>query len=111
VAKLFCETGVIVIVSFISPTEFSRDQARNIIGENDFILVYVNASLKECENRDVKGLYKKARMGLIPMFTGIDSPFDPPDEPDIEIKTDQVAVKEGVAHLLDFILPLVEYRE
>jgi adenylylsulfate kinase len=111
VAKLFCETGVIAIVSFISPTDFSRDQARQIIGDNDFILVYVNASLKECENRDVKGLYKKARMGLLPMFTGIDSPYDPPDSPDIEVKTDAVTVQEGVEHLLQHILPLVEYIE
>jgi adenylylsulfate kinase len=111
VAKLFCETGVIVIVSFISPTEFSREQARGIIGENDFILVYVNASLKECESRDVKGLYKKARMGLLPMFTGIDSPYDPPDKPDIEVKTEQVTVKEGVEQLLNHILPLVEFSE
>jgi adenylylsulfate kinase len=111
VAKLFCETGVIVIVSFISPTEFSREQARQIIGDNDFILVYVNASLEKCESRDVKGLYKKARMGLIPMFTGIDSPFDTPDKTDIEIKTDRVTVQEGVEHLLRNILPRVEYRE
>ncbi|OFY60003.1 MAG: adenylyl-sulfate kinase [Bacteroidetes bacterium RBG_13_46_8] len=111
VAKLFCETGVIVIVSFISPTEFSREQARKIIGENDFILVYVNASLEECENRDVKGLYKKARMGLIPMFTGIDSPFDPPDKTDIEVKTDEVTVQEAVDHLLKNILPRVEYSK
>jgi adenylylsulfate kinase len=111
VAKLFCETGVIAIVSFISPTEFSREQARRIIGENDFILVYVNASLKTCESRDIKGLYKKARMGLIPMFTGIDSPFDQPDKPDIEVKTDEVSVQEGVNQLLHCILPRVEYKK
>jgi len=111
VAKLFCETGVVVMVSFISPTEFSREQACKIIGEDDFILVYVNASLKECESRDVKGLYKKARMGLIPMFTGIDSPYDPPDKPDIEVKTDQVTVREGVELMLKQILPLIEFNE
>jgi adenylylsulfate kinase len=109
VSKLFCETGVIVIVSCISPTEFSREQARQIIGDNDFILVYVNASLEVCEQRDVKGLYRKARMGLIPMFTGIDSPFDPPDAVDIEVKTDEVTLQEGIKHLLQHILPRVEY--
>ena len=76
VAKLFCETGVIVITSFISPTDFSRKQARDIIGDNDFILLYVNAPIEVCEQRDVKGLYKKARTGMIPMFTGIDSAFE-----------------------------------
>jgi adenylylsulfate kinase len=111
VAKLFCETGVIIIVSFISPTNFSREQACQIIGENDFIMVYVNASLEVCESRDVKGLYKKARMGLIPMFTGIDSPFDPPDKTDIEVKTDRITVQEGVELLLKYILPRVKYRE
>jgi adenylylsulfate kinase len=111
VAKLFCETGVIVIVSFISPTDFSREQARRIIGENDFILVYVNASLKMCETRDCKGLYKKARMGLIPMFTGIDSPFDPPAKADIEVKTDSSPVEKGIDLLLNNILPRVKYNE
>jgi adenylylsulfate kinase len=111
VAKLFCDTGVIVIVSFISPTNFSREQARNIIGENDFTLAYINASFETCENRDVKGLYRKARMGLIPMFTGIDSPYEPPANPDIEVKTDQVSVQEGAEQMLKHILPSVEYIE
>ncbi|MBN1414179.1 MAG: adenylyl-sulfate kinase [Bacteroidales bacterium] len=111
VAKLFCHTGVVTIVSFISPTIFSREQARQIIGESDFVLVYVNASLETCEKRDVKGLYKKARMGLIPMFTGIDSPFDIPDKADIEIRTDQLSVQECIDHLMEYILPRVEYNE
>jgi adenylylsulfate kinase-like enzyme len=98
-------------VSFISPTVFSREQARKIIGENDFVLVYVNASMETCEKRDVKGLYKKARMGLIPMFTGIDSPFDIPDKADIEIRTDQLSVHECIDHLMEYILPRVEYNE
>lgn len=111
VAKLFCDTGVIAIVSFISPTNFSRRQARTIIGENDFILVYVNASFEVCEQRDVKGLYKKARMGLIPMFTGIDSPFEPPDNADIEVRTDRFTVQECIDKLLKYFLPNVEYSE
>jgi adenylylsulfate kinase len=111
VAKLFCSTGVIVIVSFISPTNFSREQARKIIGDDDFVLAYVNSSFDVCEKRDVKGLYKKARMGLIPMFTGIDSPFDLPEKPDIEVRTDQVSVQEGVDQLLNYILPHVEYSK
>jgi len=111
VAKLFCDTGVIVITSFISPTDFSREQARTIIGDNDYMLLYVNASIEVCEQRDVKGLYKKARMGLIPMFTGIDSPFESPGNVDIEVRTDQTSVQECVEKILNFILPRVEYSE
>lgn len=111
VAKLFCETGVIVITSFISPTEFSREQARDIIGSDDFILLYVNASMEVCEQRDVKGLYKKARMGLIPMFTGIDSPFESPASADIEVRTDRLPVHECIERILKSILPQVEYIE
>ncbi len=111
VAKLFCETGVIVITSFISPTEFSREQACGIIGDRDFILLYVNASMEVCEQRDVKGLYKKARMGLIPMFTGIDSPFETPVKVDIEVRTDRLPVEQCLEKILQFIIPQVEYRE
>ncbi|MBN2273315.1 MAG: adenylyl-sulfate kinase [Bacteroidales bacterium] len=111
VAKLFCETGVIVIATFISPTEFSREQARGIIGSDDFMLLYVNASIEVCEKRDVKGLYKKARIGLIPFFTGIDSPFDPPENADIEVETDRISVEEAIDKILSKIIPCVEYRK
>jgi len=111
VAKLFCDTGVIVITSFISPTDFSRKQAREITGDNDFILLYVNAPIEVCEQRDVKGLYKKARTGMIPMFTGIDSAFDDPQRVDIEVRTDSASVQECVEKILKYILPRVEYSE
>ncbi len=111
VAKLFCQTGVIVITSFISPTAFSREQARAIVGDNDYILLYVNASMEVCERRDVKGLYKKARMGLIPLFTGIGSAFEAPELVDIEVRTDQTSVQECVEKILKYILPRVEYSE
>ncbi len=87
VSKLFLNCGIICINSFISPTKEIRDMAKDIIGEENFIEVYVNAPIEVCEKRDVKGLYKKARKGEIKNFTGIDSPFDCPLNPDIELKT------------------------
>lgn len=89
VAKLFSDAGVITICSFVSPTIQIRELAKNIIGQNDFHEVYINASLESCENRDVKGLYKKARAGEIKDFTGIHQPFEAPANPWLEIKTDK----------------------
>ncbi len=89
VAKLLVANGIIVIVSFISPTRKIRALAKKIIGKNDFVEIYINTSLEVCEERDVKGLYKKARKGEISDFTGIHSPFEAPGYPDIEISTVQ----------------------
>ncbi|MEL7533981.1 MAG: adenylyl-sulfate kinase [Bacteroidota bacterium] len=86
-AKLFMEGGVICLCSFVSPTVKIREMARQIIGSEDFIEVFVNAPLSVCEERDVKGLYKKARAGEIKQFTGIDAPFEAPPHPTVEIKT------------------------
>jgi adenylylsulfate kinase len=87
-AKLFMNCGVVTICSFISPTEEIRNMAKNIIGEKDFFEVYVNAPFEVCEQRDVKGLYKKARTGELKNFTGLDAPFEAPKNPGLEIKTD-----------------------
>jgi adenylylsulfate kinase len=111
VSKLLINCGIIVISCFISPTISIRAMAREIIGDKDFIEVYVNAPIEVCEERDVKGLYKKAREGYIKDFTGIDAPFDIPPKPDIEIKTDMLTIKESVNMLLSFILPQIEYRK
>lgn len=86
-AKLFLNCGIITICSFISPTEEIRSIARNIIGEADFCEVYVECPFEECEKRDVKGLYKKARAGEIKNFTGLDAPFEPPIAPSILVNT------------------------
>jgi adenylylsulfate kinase len=110
VAKLFVDCGVITIVSFISPTNNSRSMARSIIGEKDFLEVYINAPLEICEGRDTKGLYKQAREGKIKDFTGVDSPFEPPGYPDVEINTHLLCVEESTQKLLDFVLPLVAYK-
>ena len=96
VSKLFLNTGVIAINSFISPTKAIRAEAKSIIGEDDFIEIYVNAPLEVCEDRDVKGLYQKARSGEIKGFTGIDSPYEAPENPALEIRTDQMSVEEAV---------------
>jgi adenylylsulfate kinase len=108
-ANLFTHCGVISIVSFISPTHESRKLAKSIIGEQDFSEVYVNAPLSICEMRDVKGLYKQARQGLIPNFTGIDSPFEAPVKPDLEIKTDKQQIDACANELVAFLLPLISY--
>ncbi len=88
VAKLFVEGGIITLCSFVSPTIEIRELARQIIGPEDFLEIYVNAPLEVCEQRDVKGLYQKARAGEIKNFTGIDAPFEAPTAPFIEIRTD-----------------------
>jgi len=104
VAKLFMDCGIITLCSFVSPTREMRQMAKEIIGEKDFIEIYVNAPLEVCEKRDVKGLYKKARNGEIKNFTGISSPFDAPVNCDIELRTDQNEVGDLVKDILDRVL-------
>ena len=101
ISKLFIETGHIVINAFISPFEINRTLARNIISDEDFIEVYIDSSLSACENRDVKGLYKKARAGEINDFTGISSPFEIPKNPDISVKTDAQTPEESIDYLFE----------
>ena len=100
VAKLMNDAGLITITAFISPFRSDRRRAREIIGNEDFIEVYVSTSLEECEKRDVKGLYEKARKGEIPNFTGIGSPYEPPENPEITIDTGGKTIEESVAQLL-----------
>ena len=101
ISKLFVETGHIVINAFISPFEINRIQARNIISDTDFLEVYIDSSISACENRDVKGLYKKARAGEINDFTGISSPFEAPVKPDILVKTDEQTSDESIDYLFE----------
>ena len=104
ITKLFCNTGFITITSFISPTREIRDYAKSIIGEDDFYEIYINTPLEICEQRDVKGLYKKARSGEIINFTGIDSPYEAPENPYLEIKTAGLTVDESVELVLKNII-------
>lgn len=107
VAKLFADAGVITICSFVSPTIPIRELARNIIGQNDFHEVYINASLESCENRDVKGLYKKARAGEIKDFTGIHQPFEAPANPWLEIKTDTESYENSLQVLSQNVFKVI----
>jgi len=110
VSKLFMKGGVILINCFISPTKEIRDQARDIVGEKDFFEIYVNTPLEVCEERDIKGLYAKARAGLIKNFTGIDSPYEEPENPSVEIKTTECSISESVQIILDKLLLRIEYK-
>ena len=109
VSKLFVDCGIICINSFISPTKEIREMAKQIIGEEDFIEVYINAPIEICEERDVKGLYKKARNGEIKNFTGIDSPFEEPENPNIEIRTDKLSIEDSTTKAMNIILPIIEH--
>lgn len=109
VSKLLIHSGVITLNSFISPTKEIRDLAKEIIGLDNFFEVYVNAPLEVCEERDVKGLYLKARKGEIKNFTGIDSPFDPPLDCDVEIRTDLLSVEDGVNKIWDLLFDKIKY--
>jgi adenylylsulfate kinase len=111
IAKLFVDHGLVVICSFISPTKVMRDLARDIIGKERFIEVFVNCPLAVCEERDVKGLYKKARLGLIKDFTGIGSLYEIPDHPDIELRTDLWDIKKTAKYLMRKILPQIRYQK
>jgi adenylylsulfate kinase len=104
VSKLLINTGLITICSFISPTEEIRHMARNIIGDNDFIEIFLNPPLEVCEQRDTKGLYKKARAGEIKDFTGISSPFEAPEHPDLEIDTSIISIKDSVEMIFNTII-------
>lgn len=103
VSKLFVDTGIITIAAFISPTEEIRQMAADIIGHDDFKEIYISTPLEECERRDVKGLYAKARRGEIQNFTGISSPFEAPTKPALSIDTSKVALEDSVATLLKFL--------
>ena len=100
VAKLFVDTGIITIAAFISPTEEIRSMAAQIIGPEDFKEVYISTPIEECERRDVKGLYAKARRGEIPNFTGISAPFEAPKHPALSLDTSRLSLEESVAQLL-----------
>ena len=102
-AKLMTEAGIIVLTAFISPFRGGREMVRNLFPHGEFIEVYCNASLEVCESRDVKGLYKKARTGEIKNYTGIDSPYEVPDNPELVIDTESESLEESVARLIDFL--------
>ncbi len=107
VGKLFIDTGIITIAAFISPNNDIRKMASSIIGNDDFLEIFVNTPLEVCEERDVKGLYAKARRGEIKNFTGISAPFEAPEHPALTLDTSKLTLEESVNRLLALILPRV----
>ena len=107
VGKLFVDTGIITLAAFISPNNDIRKMAASIIGEDDFMEVYVSTPIEECERRDVKGLYAKARKGEIANFTGISAPFEAPEHPILSLDTSVLTLEESVNQLLEIILPKI----
>lgn len=110
IAKLYLQSGVITLCSFISPTVSIRKLAKAIIGAPDFLEVYMDAPLEICEQRDVKGLYKKARNGEITGFTGIDSPYEAPESPFLKIETAKQSLDESLTVLYKHTLPLISFE-
>lgn len=110
VSKLFVDTGIITIAAFISPSNDIREMAANIIGKDDFLEVYVSTPIEECERRDVKGLYAKARRGEIKNFTGISAPFEAPVHPALTLDTSALSLEESVNKLLELILPRIQKK-
>ncbi len=107
VAKLFVDAGNVVLSAFITPLESDRNLIRKMVGAENFVEVYINTSVEECERRDVKGLYKKARAGEIRDFTGISSPFEDPMNPDVLIHTEKEGIEEAAHKVLNYILPKI----
>ena len=101
ISKLFVDSGHIVINAFISPFENNRNLAKDIISDKDFLEIFIDSSISVCEKRDVKGLYKKARAGKINNFTGISSPFETPQNPDIKVKTDKQTPEDSIEYLFE----------
>jgi adenylyl-sulfate kinase len=110
VSKLLLDSGIIVLSAFISPFNADREQVKEIVGKNNYIEIFVDAPLEVCEQRDVKGLYKKARAGEVKNFTGIDSPYEKPLKPDVTIPTHTMSVDESLTLLLDVVKPRIKLK-
>lgn len=108
VANLMIDAGLVVLAAFVSPYKDDRENIKKIVGDFNFVEVYINTSIEECERRDVKGLYKKAKKGEIKNMTGISAPYEAPENSDIEIKTETESVEESVKKIIDFISPKLQ---
>ncbi len=104
VAKLFVDAGVLVSTAFISPYTADRDMVRSIVEKGEFIEVLVDCPLEICEKRDVKGLYEKARAGIIPNFTGISAPYEAPVNPELVVKTGEMTLEESAQQVIDYLV-------
>ena len=110
-ANLMIDAGLVVLAAFVSPYKKDRENIQKIVKELNFVEIYVNTSIEECERRDVKGLYKKARAGEIKNMTGISAPYEAPVNPDIEILTEKVAVADAVKKIMNFITPKLKLKD
>ena len=109
VAKLLTHAGILTIAAFVSPFKKDREMVKNIVGKDNFVEIYVNASLAECEKRDTKGLYKKARTGKIKNMTGISSPYEAPENPTLEINTDIEKIEESIQKIKKCVIEKLKY--
>ena len=105
VANLMIDAGQVVLAAFVSPYKKDRENIRTIVKDVNFVEIYINTSLEECERRDVKGLYKKARQGEIKNMTGVSAPYEAPENPDIEINTETESIEKSVEKIIHFIKP------
>ena len=103
ISNLMVEAGLVVLAAFVSPYKKDRENIRSIVKDVNFVEVFINTSVEECERRDVKGLYKKARAGEIKNMTGISAPYEAPENPDIEIKTEEETIENAVLRIVDYI--------
>jgi adenylylsulfate kinase len=110
IANLMIDCGLVVLAAFVSPYKKDRENIKNIVKDVNFVEIYINASLKECERRDVKGLYKKARTGEIKNMTGISAPYEAPEEPDIEINTEKETIENAVKRIVEYITPKLKLK-
>lgn len=111
VSKLFVDAGTIVLTAFITPFAKEREMIRKLVGEQDFVEVFVKCPIEECEKRDVKGLYAKARRGEIKNFTGIDSPFEEPTNADVTIESHKISIEQGVEAIYNVVKEKIKINE
>lgn len=111
ISNLMVDAGLVVLAAFVSPYKKDRENIRNIVKDVNFVEVFVNTSVEECERRDVKGLYKKARAGEIKNMTGISAPYEAPENPNVEINTEEKTVEEAVHEIMNYITPKLKLEQ
>ena len=111
IANLMIDAGVVVLAAFVSPYKKDRENIKSIVKDVNFVEIYINTSIEECERRDTKGLYKKARAGEIKNMTGISAPYEAPEQPDLEIETEKESIDDAVQRIIDYITPKLQLKK
>ncbi len=111
IGSLMVDAGLVTLAAFVSPYKKDRENVKNIVKDVNFVEVFINTSIEQCEKRDVKGLYKKARAGEIKNMTGISAPYEVPESPDIEIKTEEITIDEAVKEIINYIKPKLKLEQ